>query len=313
MGKLIRPAIIICVLFLVGCATVPRTPVYSTEEPTMRSTPGKNAVAPPDLLNTTTPISETLPSSTVTYTPFPDLRITPSLTQLPTLDNQAAEMEIAKLMRTNNSCEIPCFWGISPGKTKLFPAISILQRISSQKIKLPTDSKSYDFWGQFLLKEGVIKIDIGFHASVEEIEKINVKVSGLQNAGILDEDWSAFRPNSIMKSYGIPTQVNIIMGQGPEGRIGYEMVFLYRTSKMYIRYSGNQLLILPQKTLHVCPLLSQGISEFELGLGNYDEKIWTYGKEVSQFTIMNEEDIYNILLSDPQQACFDLDYSKFQP
>jgi hypothetical protein len=99
------------------------------------------------------------------------------------------------------------------------------------------------------------------------------------------------------------------MSEGPEGRVGYDMILLY--DQMYIRYSGNQIIIKPQTILHACPLADHKIQRFYLWLGQYDEKIWNDGVDLTRMSPLTTDSFYKVLTGAPQKACFDLDYNKF--
>ena len=310
MKKNILGSVLLCVLLLYGCNT-PSTPNHPTEKSTVETLPTGKVLTSPTISSAKDATPTTAPSVTISVTSLPTLGSSPSATSVPILDKKSAELRIAELMRTNSNCSVPCFWGITPGITDVSQALNYLQPISNKKLKTPIDTKMYDFWGRYLYNQDIIKVDIGFHAIGQDVENLNVKVSGLQDERVTTEGWLAFRPDSMLKTYGAPERVSVIMGQGPEGRLGYEMILLYPSQKMYIKYSGNQLVILPQKIIHACPLMNNNISDFELGLGKYDESILTQGVEITQLTTMSMPKFYQVMLMKPNEACFDLDYGQY--
>ena len=123
------------------------------------------------------------------------------------------------------------------------------------------------------------------------------------------KDWLAFRPDSILRTYGVPKRIDVNMGEGPEGRVIYEFVIFY--DQMYIKYTGHQIIILPQKILHACPVLDHNIESFEIRIGKYDEKIRSEGVDITRMTSLTLDRFYKILTGDPDMACFNLDYQKF--
>src|SRR3972149_10258120 len=56
-------------------------------------------------------------SKTASITPEPTITLspTPSLTALPTLDAVEAEKMLQSMLYQNGGCELPCWWGITPG------------------------------------------------------------------------------------------------------------------------------------------------------------------------------------------------------
>ena len=104
--------------FIAGCAT--QTPTF--ENTTTVTTD-----------STTTPLPTVEPSETVTLTPAPTN--TPTLiptitwTPLPTLSAEEKHAKIQELLETNNGCNLPCWWGIIPGKTTWAETIHFLTPI----------------------------------------------------------------------------------------------------------------------------------------------------------------------------------------
>ena len=126
---------LITVFITVGCSpsladlyTVTSSPTY-----TLSTTPSR----------TLTPIlpASTQVSPTATPTPFPlDTPIpTDTMPPLPTLLPEAAQNLTLELMMTNGGCELPCWWGLTPGETLRSDAFHFLQTFISF---IPYEAKS---------------------------------------------------------------------------------------------------------------------------------------------------------------------------
>ena|GEM_PF-1161036 len=83
--------------------------------------------------------SPNIPTNTVapivrpSITPVPTLTpLTPSLTPLPTLPLDEAEALVLELLETNGGCELPCWWGITPGGTTWQEAFNFLNTLATQ-------------------------------------------------------------------------------------------------------------------------------------------------------------------------------------
>jgi hypothetical protein len=286
----------VCSLFLASCSqpiqpTPTVTQTIRTEIPTVKS------------LTTITPV----PKAAIPDTPMPTMTVPPtqSPTPLATLSPQAARIEIAKLMATNNGCSGPCFWGITPGVTNFDQAIRELKPLKDKALEETKDN--YKVGYQY--REDQITISLAISGSNDKIQSLNATVVGLGLPDITGKDWLAFRPDSFLKANGIPKQVKVIMSEGPEGRVSYGMALLY--DEMLITYNGNQIIIKPENILHACPIADQNIQRFDLRLGQYDENTWNGWIDLTQITPLTVNEFYQILVGDSKTACFDLDYQRF--
>ena len=118
MAKTRIVILILVVVLLVGC-TAQMIPYTST------------ATASTGI--TFTPLPDVKPSetATLTHTPTNTPTLIPTLTwtPLPTLSAEAAHAKIKELLKTNGGCELPCWWGIIPGKTAWPEALHFLTPI----------------------------------------------------------------------------------------------------------------------------------------------------------------------------------------
>ena len=48
----------------------------------------------------------------------PIVSLTPSPTSYPRLSREEAKPRIIEMLQTNAGCRLPCWWGITPGKTR---------------------------------------------------------------------------------------------------------------------------------------------------------------------------------------------------
>lgn len=60
----------------------------------------------------------------------------PTLTPRPTLSSQDAQVAVLKLISNNGGCNLPCWWGLTPGKTTWQEARNFLEILSPQIISL---------------------------------------------------------------------------------------------------------------------------------------------------------------------------------
>lgn len=91
---------IVILVFAFGCQ-----PVISVNTSTSSTSTPQIYTATPSRTPTKTPTI----TATVTIEPMP--------TPLPTLNSREASLAVQKLLLENGNCQLPCWWGIVPGKT----------------------------------------------------------------------------------------------------------------------------------------------------------------------------------------------------
>lgn len=137
--------IILSLFSLIGC----KTPVQPGAQPTDLSSATSSLS-----LATETPVDEftTTPTITITSTATPQATETPTVpvetstpTPTPALSAQEQEALVIDLLHNNAGCKLPCWWGLTPGKTDWTTAQS---RISSLGLPFSTYPRSeYDIYG----------------------------------------------------------------------------------------------------------------------------------------------------------------------
>lgn len=287
--------LIIATLLIAGCS---RSTPPIRYFPTSIETPiSKSSSTSIPRLPSLTPIKPSpVPSPTALPTP------SPSLAPLPTLDADAAQQEISRLLRTNDGCTGLCFWGIKPGATSFIQALQYLRTLNDKGLEGGKENYQLSYHEE---KKNIF-VALNISGANGVIQNLDATIVGLELPGVTGNDWLAFRPDNFLKSHGRPDRVNIIMHEGPEGRLSYDMILLY--DQMYIRYSGNQMIIKPQTILHACPIRDHNINRVDLRIGQYDERISNEGIEISRISLMTADNFYQTLTGDPEKACFDLDY-----
>lgn len=123
-------------LLFSGCTEAVLTSTTPTNDNRLHSSTSiinsSNLTATPGCSQTlTASISPTLSSGAVsTPTELQNL-IPPTLPPLPTLDTEGAQILLDELLLNNAGCYLPCFWGITPGKTTWLEAKRFLETFAS--------------------------------------------------------------------------------------------------------------------------------------------------------------------------------------
>lgn len=103
-------------LFLASCQTQsPITPsIVNTNIPETTQTINPEINSFPTIIPTPRPTNMATFTPTITWTP------------LPTLSESQTNAKIKELLETNGGCELPCWWGITPGSTAWLEALHFL-------------------------------------------------------------------------------------------------------------------------------------------------------------------------------------------
>jgi hypothetical protein len=155
----------------------------------------------------------------------------PSLTPIPTLAGEYAKSKVAYLLETNGNCSLPCWWGITPGRTTwseaehymatfalgISPAGFSQQRdLALYNVEFPDPNSNsladYLFAGFAVNNSGVIEI-------IDSTSKKSLSTT-LDNIGIPSQIW-----------------VEIISNFGP-GPLSYTLALFYNDGVMVV-YRGS--------------------------------------------------------------------------
>lgn len=288
--------ILMACILIVGCA--------ASTNPTTNFIPSQSAIVSTQTLLPQTSLTSTLtPSSTVT---IPVATITPH----PTLSPNNADKTVAKMMKENGNCSSPCFWGIPQGSSDFDDSVGFITALAkSYRKDVFIQTKNFEtiYYVHFVQKEKM-DINIGFLERNKDLLNIKMRVSGLYDKNINNDDWLAFRPENILKTYGVPDYINLYLVAGPEGAYGYGFVFYY--SQLIVNYIGAD--IIPARNTYICPLTEHHIQQFDFLVGKELEHTSVGEKSIEELTQLSVNDFYTLLTGDPKKACFNVNFVSYQ-
>jgi len=279
----------------------------ATKSETSSSVPQRT----PIVLSTATPESATPPP----------LVATPILM----LSKSDAYERMANLLQDNAGCQLPCWWGLIPGKSppqdmqsKLIPFNSI----ATANFLGPTSGAIYLTYQKNDLD---IDINLSYRPNAEQtiIEMIKISTQALRNVG--NKTWVEFYGTSeydellgvysiqdILSKYGIPTQilvradiVEINYTPSPADDVSpetFEITLLYPNQGIFVRYNargervGDNIRGCPTEAFVELWLLSPDSNMvYQDILSSNDETWegnWTYSKSLEEATQLTQEKFY---------------------
>ena len=237
-------------VLVAGCVNstgTPSTPSKAPEAtiemrgtPRMPATPGA-IVRPSDTstaLVTPTPIpisSATDAASHLTATPLPQ----------PTLDATARIALLREMLRTNGGCELPCWWGVVPGKTTAEARLTQFRGYGGSHFVVPHPTLEYDYSvaEDFDVKDGIVRgISVG---------------GGTANyvySSVFAADWQRYTLRQMLTRHGKPSavslQVAVLCMEGGCGDPIYRLFVVFDHAGIAVSYYGSAKDTDPVK---ICP------------------------------------------------------------
>jgi len=232
------------VLFSAGC--VGASPPAS---------PGSLTV--PTEIKTQTVISPT-PMVIETFPKTPTLTSPAPLTPQPTLSKEAKQALVLSLLAKNGDCTLPCWWGITPGKTAWIDAKSLLE---SEGLTLGEPSKYqglnvYGIRGGLDLFQGQVSIYESFGESDGILNNITLSAGGFDENRFRSV-FINYSVQHVLSVYGKPSRILLQSHASFDSRssAGYVLWLFYDHLGFLLKYSGSTAY---GKIYHICPKFESG-------------------------------------------------------
>jgi hypothetical protein len=230
MYSVFKKCLSLFLLFLTSCAVTIKTQQAS------RTLFSSTTITPSE----TEMVKETIQSTkglSATYTPtIEPTSISPTWTPLPTLSPDDAQNMVAQFLETNANCELPCWWGIQPGKTHWNEAYQFLSQFSlyigvitqkneavyaSVKIPVPQDID----YATYLMQD----------YTIHDAMVVSIKIYNFDLA-------PAYHLPAFLQTYGKPDEIRIRTFREEERNSQpFLMDLFYPSLGILLEYSGGGL------------------------------------------------------------------------
>jgi hypothetical protein len=210
------------------------------------------------------------PSSSETFQPIVLATNTvipsPFFTPLPTLLVDEQESYIKEFLEANMDCQLPCWWGITPGKTSWQETETLLRHLGAT-IKQFQSETGGNLYG--VLLRGLPELVLSFYDNGvpnSKVDKIHVNGNkgGGQDQREFEIFWESYSPKEIMSKYGVPSRILLdtigTLGNTDIGKHGYTLWIFYDSLGFMIRYEG---LIADEEIFRFCFNLNQGANDID--------------------------------------------------
>ncbi|HRJ57202.1 MAG TPA: hypothetical protein PLV64_13015 [Anaerolineales bacterium] len=253
----------------------------------------------------------------------------PSFTPVPTLSEENAYLLLTDLLNTNNDCQLPCWWGITPSQSDplvLHNTLTPLGSIADTRL-LFANSGSVEIL--YPKNDWVLNIVMSFEADeTNELVKLiivrakvfpakeNVDSQDRYSAAEYHELIKMYSLSKILSVYGMPSQVLIRADiynytQSPDT---FETTLLYPEKGIFVRYNslaervGDKVYGCPSKAFVELWLLSPGDGDSYQTILSAKDMTWEenfpYSKSVEEATLMSLEEFYRVF-SKPTDNCLE--------
>jgi hypothetical protein len=308
--------IVIPVFLLTGCTSssttmqptqVTPTPAYSAPSATSTAV----LALTPTLVNTDTLTpAPTATAKLPTYTP--SITVTP--TQVDTLEPENALATIQPLLEDPMNCEVPCFWGILPGKTRIDEARTLFGALGFTPFE-GTDQNSEKGFYTIDYESGMGRDSSVtlFHNRYRLVENIIVRPEITEQEEESPREWIAYSPESLIKKYGKPSDVKFSLFWGANKSTETTMTMYFKDDDLVVHYIGSNLFPAQNHSPLFCPLTAL-FEHARLWLGPDPPNLPTFDAvSLEQATSLTMEQFTQLMLGDPQEACFTINGDLFYP
>ncbi|MCH7662399.1 MAG: hypothetical protein IH859_00845 [Chloroflexi bacterium] len=157
-----------------------------------------NIIEPPPTATQTPTATPTIRAS---ITPVPSW--TPTFTPLPPLPPDQAAALVKELFETNGGCQLPCWWGITPGESFWDSTSQFFSTFASDIVFLGVGNSGSE---NFAIG---IRVPNSLNKSYVYIYEKNNIISDIQFDPSSDEENFQFQLHQLFKGYGKPSEIYI--------------------------------------------------------------------------------------------------------
>jgi hypothetical protein len=214
--------------------TIPATRVLTDQTP-----------FPTTVSQTPTPIPNDTSTASMMPLPTSTPTIQPTVTESPTPTATLTDTELRQfaldLLEDNNSCQLPCWWGITPGETNWDTAYKLIRIFDRVPNRVIVDSENVIYMPVIPLPSDIFEYDEVAHSySVQNgiVERIEMPV---WRGDPLDGYLTQYTLPVFLTTYGSPVEVwlSTYFAAGEGGILPFSVVLFYPEQGIVALYSSN--------------------------------------------------------------------------
>lgn len=142
------------------------------------------------------------------------------------------------MLKNNGGCELPCWWGITPGQMAWQAAKDIF---TSQGIKWYYENELHF---DPPLAERLVRYRVDLYlaqqAGIVQSVEVQSEVFGDPQSNHFAQDWQRYSPAQVLTRYGVPSQIQLSLSPitEPGAIMQYGLTIAYDNLGFYIHYIG---------------------------------------------------------------------------
>ena len=205
------------------------------------------------------------------------------------------------LLKAPMNCAVPCFWGILPGKTHLDEARIFFSRLGF------TSREGDDFYSTGYEPDDGGGFSAIFYTSGTIIENIEVTPYITKQKEGSPREWIAYSPETLIKRYGKPSNVQFAVGLENMSNISITMIMYFDTPDLIVLYSGYHMT--PKL---FCPL-TVPFDNVRLWMGHNPPDTPSFDTvSLEKATSLTMDQFTQLIIGDSKKACFAVNVDSFQ-
>ncbi len=294
------PLLSILLLTLVGCSAV-----NSTIQPTLETI----ISSPTNLQATKTVAPISTPTSAFTKTPSPTL----TLTTFAALDPKSREETVQPLLQDPMNCTIPCFWGITPGKTSMDEARLFFSRLGFNPYEGIDPISGREFYSIAYEPKMGRNSYVTLFPSINRVTNIVIKPEISKQKEGSPREWAAYSPETLIKKYGQPSRVFFYLSWPGGGGSEIVMIMYFDALNLIVQYTGENMFPSDTHSPRLCPLTAS-FDYVRVWMGsNPPNPPYMPGLvSLEKATSLTIDQFSELMLGDPQHGCFTVNGDAFQ-
>ncbi len=284
---------------LAGCAPAkPTVQVVQSLYPTKILSATATNIPTSSLTRAISDTGTPIPTATaIPFTATPSPTIT--LMAVDTLEPDVARATIEPLLQKPMNCDVPCFWGIVPEKTSFDEArifFSQLGFTSFEGMDHNTPSSGMYFYTISYDSGSGHPSSVTLYISNNSVKDIVVNPDIRTPREGSTREWIAYSPETLIKRYGSPSQVQFAFDW--QQRITINMIMYFASSDLIVAYRGVDI-----NLKQFCPLTAP-FYFVRLWMGRNPPHSPSFETiPLEKATSLTVDQFSQLMIGDPKKAC----------
>ncbi len=232
----------------------------------------------------------------------------------PTKSPELASTEISQFGVTNGGCELPCWWGITPGRTTWSEAGEFLRQLGWRYVWHSADGANATLVPVDPKSAPNNPFTVGWINGTDETPTFSLKLAisdGVVNFIAASGTGSKYHARTLLQDLGAPDDIVIHVSPGPHSPPPFTVVFKYEHG-VYAYYAFEAETDVTAKVYRGCPgdtsphlylTSAEAMQPMDQFLGEMFKGVAHKPLPITEATGLSEAEFIEIAISDAASAC----------